>query len=48
MNKLDVRAILSPTVPLGRERLRVVLHSFNTKDEIDRLFSLLLDYKTVI
>ena len=45
MYKLDVRAILSPTVPLGRERLRVVLHSFNTKDEIDRLFVLLLDYK---
>ncbi|WP_025143495.1 aminotransferase class I/II-fold pyridoxal phosphate-dependent enzyme [Pedobacter jeongneungensis] len=30
----DVRAILSPTVALGKERLRICLHTFNTDDEI--------------
>ena len=34
---LDVRAILYPTVPVGRERLRIVLHGFNTMDELERL-----------
>jgi len=31
---LDVRAILSPTVPAGGERLRICLHSFNSPVEI--------------
>ena len=44
-HNLDVRAILSPTVPKGTERLRVILHSYNTTAEIDQLFSLLTDYK---
>ena len=34
---LDVRPILSPTVKEGEERLRVCLHNFNTKEEIDKL-----------
>jgi len=34
---LDLRAILSPTVPVGQERLRICLHAFNTTDELDRL-----------
>ena len=34
---LDVRPILYPTIPKGRERLRVVIHSFNTMDEISQL-----------
>ena len=34
---LDVRAILSPTVPQGSERIRICLHSFNTPNEIDLL-----------
>ncbi|WP_343306705.1 8-amino-7-oxononanoate synthase [Chitinophaga niabensis] len=36
---LDVRAILHPTVPKGQERLRVVLHSFNTAADVDRLIT---------
>ena len=35
----DVRPILSPTVPIGTERLRICLHSFNTKDQINDLLS---------
>lgn len=38
---LDVRPILYPTVARGRERLRIVLHSFNTEAEIDQLIAVL-------
>ena len=34
---LDVKAILSPTVPEGQERLRVCLHLYNTEEEIKNL-----------
>lgn len=37
----DVKAILSPTVPKGQERLRFCIHSFNTKEEISEVLSLL-------
>jgi len=37
----DVKAILSPTVPEGQERLRFCLHAFNTKDEISEVLQLL-------
>lgn len=37
MAGLDVRPILSPTVPQGKERLRIILHTFNTLSEIDKL-----------
>ena len=40
-NNLDVRAILYPTVPKESERLRIVLHSFNTKDDLNRLIAVL-------
>lgn len=33
----DVRAILSPSVPPGKERLRISLHMHNTEAEIDGL-----------
>jgi 8-amino-7-oxononanoate synthase len=38
---LDIRPILYPTVPSGGERLRIVIHAFNTVGEIDQLTSLL-------
>ncbi|RPE08949.1 8-amino-7-oxononanoate synthase [Chitinophaga lutea] len=38
---LDVRAILHPTVPRGGERLRVVLHSFNTEQEVAKLIRII-------
>ncbi len=33
----DVRPILSPTVSKGTERLRIILHSFNTKSQVQSL-----------
>lgn len=39
---IDVRAVLAPTVEPGVERLRVILHSFNTKAEVDRLMNVLI------
>lgn len=40
----DVKAILSPTVPKGKERLRFCLHSFNTKEEIGFVLQLLKNH----
>jgi 8-amino-7-oxononanoate synthase len=40
-NGFDVKAILSPTVPEGQERLRFCLHSFNSKEEISEVLRLL-------
>ena len=37
----DVKAILSPTVPEGQERLRFCIHSFNLKEEISEVLGLL-------
>lgn len=34
---LDVRPVLSPTVKAGSERLRIILHAYNTTAEVDRL-----------
>jgi 8-amino-7-oxononanoate synthase len=43
-NNLDARPILYPTVPLGEERLRITLHSFNSMEETKRLVSILTAY----
>ncbi|WP_424003212.1 aminotransferase class I/II-fold pyridoxal phosphate-dependent enzyme [Maribacter sp. IgM3_T14_3] len=40
----NVKAILSPTVPEGQERLRICLHSFNSKEEIGLLVKLLSSF----
>lgn len=37
----DVKAILSPTVSEGQERLRFCLHSYNTKEEISQVLQVL-------
>ena len=38
---LDIRPIVSPTVPKGKERLRICLHEYNTEEEILSLFKVL-------
>jgi 8-amino-7-oxononanoate synthase len=40
-NGFDVKAILSPTVPEGQERLRFCLHSYNSTKEISEVLRLL-------
>jgi 8-amino-7-oxononanoate synthase len=40
-NGFDVKAILSPTVPEGQERLRFCLHSYNSEKEISEVLQLL-------
>lgn len=37
----EVKPILSPTVPKGRERLRFCLHAFNSEEEINRVLKIL-------
>jgi 8-amino-7-oxononanoate synthase len=43
----DVRAIIPPSVPQGKERLRISLHMHNTTDEIDQLQTALKAILTV-
>lgn len=33
-----VRPVLSPTIPVGKERIRICIHSFNTNAQINSLF----------
>jgi 8-amino-7-oxononanoate synthase len=35
---IDARAILSPTVPAGKERIRIILHTYNSTSEVQLLF----------
>jgi 8-amino-7-oxononanoate synthase len=43
-NGFDAKAILSPTVPEGQERLRFCLHSYNSKEEITKVLTLLSSF----
>lgn len=43
-NGFDVKAILSPTVPEGQERLRFCLHSYNSEKEISEVLNLLSSF----
>ena len=45
-NNFDVKAILSPTVPKGQERLRICLHSYNKKEDITTLVRFLKECLT--
>ncbi|KAF2514531.1 aminotransferase class I/II-fold pyridoxal phosphate-dependent enzyme [Flavobacterium foetidum] len=40
----DIKAILSPTVPEGQERLRFCIHSYNTEEEITQVLELLRNF----
>lgn len=40
-NDFDIRPILYPTVPKEQERLRIVLHAFNTPEEIKGVLKIL-------
>ncbi len=40
----DVKAVLSPTVPEGKERLRFCLHSYNSQQEISEVLSMLATF----
>ena len=42
MHGIDVRPIVFPTTAKGKESLRIVLHSFNTLEQIDLLAKVLL------
>ena len=39
-----VRPILSPTVLVGKERIRICIHSFNTKEQIDGLVNSIINF----
>ena len=40
-NNFDVRPILYPTVPKGKERLRIILHAYNSPQQLHQLLQLL-------
>jgi 8-amino-7-oxononanoate synthase len=40
----DIKAILSPTVPEGQERLRFCIHSYNSEEEIKAVLELLRNF----
>lgn len=39
--KIALKLIKSPTVPKGTERFRITLHSYNTENEMDKLYKIL-------
>ncbi len=44
----DVRPVLSPTVPAGKERLRICIHSYNSEREIDGLIRELCQINSIL
>jgi 8-amino-7-oxononanoate synthase len=45
-NQFNTRAILSPTIPKGKERIRICLHSFNTEAEINNLLETIAEFES--
>lgn len=43
-NGFDVKAIMSPTIPKGKERLRFCIHSYNSKAQITKVIELLATF----
>ena len=43
-NGFGVKAIYPPTVPVGKDCLRIIIHSFNSSEEIKKLVKILLPY----
>lgn len=41
MNNLAIKVVYPPTVPEGKESIRICLHSFNTREEINQLLDIL-------
>jgi 8-amino-7-oxononanoate synthase len=44
-NGMDARPIVSPTVAVGKERVRICLHSFNTLNEVDHLLKTIKEWQ---
>lgn len=40
----DIRPILNPTVPKGKERLRICIHAYNTDKEVEKLCKVINSY----
>src|SRR5690606_5013173 len=40
----NIKPVLSPTVPQGKERLRICLHSFNKEDEMKDVLKLIATF----
>lgn len=43
--EFDIRLLRYPTVPRGKECVRICFHTFNTQDEVDRLYAWLNYYR---
>lgn len=40
-NNINIKSIFSPTVPENQERIRIILHSYNTKTEVQKLIKII-------
>jgi 8-amino-7-oxononanoate synthase len=47
-SNFDIRPILNPTVAKGKERIRICIHVYNTKQEIDGVIQLLVKHLPTI